>query len=317
MCRLETCREPARATGPKPSKYCCDEHGAEFMRLRALKGEPEEPKKPTAPTTGRRKGRKDNYTDNFGNSSDLVYEEEDDDSHVRGGVLRPAELKTLANTAKSITEFRNLGEGVLSPPQTVSPDGDISMSDAPSKPVYTPEETQQLAVIISQIDALKQRKQLLDDRDILLSMIKGRAKSALDELKKKEKNAGICGFDARLTWTDEEFQAWRSSPEGQETFKTGQIKGAAASIADPSPAAIHEPEATNGVKEDGKEENKDEDEATRGMCTKRRCKRHETWQRLQTQEVAFEKDQVRQEMRRLIAEEKGVRERAAVRGLEE
>jgi len=309
MCRLETCREPARASGPKPSKYCSDEHGIEFMRQRALKGEPDatEPKIPTSPATGRRRSRKDNYTDNICPSSDhLIYEPEpDDDAHLRGGVLRPAELKTLASTAKSITEFRSLGEGVLSPPDTASPE----------EPTYTPAEAVQLATITTRTDALKQRKQLLDDRDTFLSLVKARAKAALVDLKKKgEKIAGVCGFDARLAFTDEEFAVWRSSSEGQETFRTGQLVASTTASAEMDASVVvgseGEPTLTNGVKE---EEQKIEE----GVCTKKRCKRHEMWQKLQMQEVAFEKDLVRQEMRRLIVEEKGIKERAAVRSLEE
>jgi len=308
MCRLETCREPARASGPKPSKYCSDEHGAEFMRQYALKGSPEapSPKKPTSPATGRRRSRKDNYTDNINPSSDaLIYEDEpEDDAHLRGGVLRPAELKTLASTTTSITEFRSLGEGVLSPPDTASPE----------EPTYTPEEAAQLAAITTKTDALKQRKHLLDDRDTFLSLVKARAKAAVDDLKKKgEKPAGVCGYDARLSFTDEEFAAWRSSSEGQETFRTGQLAASATEVDATVPLGSEgEPATTNGnsVRE---EEQKPEE----GMCTKKRCKRHEAWPKLAMQDVAFEKDLVRQEMRKLIAEEKGIKERAAVRGLEE
>lgn len=305
MCRLETCREPARASGPKPSKYCSDEHGIEFMRQLALKSEPEatQPPLPTFPVTTRRKSRKDNYTDHTSNSADPpIYEDDpNDDAHLRGGVLRPAELKTLASTAKSVAEFRSLGDGVLSPPDTASPE----------EPTYTPEEAAQLASITTRTDALKQRKQLLDDRDTFLSLIKARAKAALDDLKKKgEKTAGVCGFDARLAFTDEEFAAWRASVEGLETFRTGQLAASTTAAAEVDAGAEGEPVTTNGFREE-------EQKVEEGVCVKRRCKRHEAWQKLMMQEVAFEKDLVRQEMRRLIAEEKGIKERAAVRSLEE
>ena len=326
MCRLSTCRNPARATGSKFSKYCSDEHGIEFMRLHALKGEPDELQKPTVPqpTTGRRKSRKDNYTDHVGNNSSdhLLYEytDQEDDSHLRGGVLRPAELKTLASSTNSISEFRSLGnEGVLSPPQTVSP------TDETTKPIYTPAESAQLEAIATKTEELKHRKHLLDDRDSFLDMVKARAKTALDELKKKEKGAGLCGYDPRLMFTDQEFAAWRSSPEGAEALRTGQLPTSASpETTDTGPAETDVAMSNGIVKEDattttttttaaaatGKEGGEG------AMCTKKRCKRHEQWQKLQTQEAALEKDIVRQEMRRLIAEEKGVKERAAIRGLE-
>ena len=287
------------------------------MRLRALKGEPDEPPikafapPPPGTTMGRRKSRKDNYTDNIGNSSDpLIYEptasEEETDSHLRGGVLRPAELKTLASNTKDITEFRALGSGVLSPPETIS---------SPSDSKLTPSESSHLARLAAQIETARSRKALLDDREVFLNLVKARAKSALEELKRKgEKPASICGFDTRLTWTEEEFSAWRASPEGQETFTTKQLVNPSTETDNEAPSE-HE---VNGVKDDsvnggvGKAEGQSE-----GMCTKRRCGRHQAWQKLQSQEVAFEREQLRQEMKRLIAEEKGVKERAAIRGLEE
>ncbi|KAL8824631.1 MAG: hypothetical protein Q9191_004929, partial [Dirinaria sp. TL-2023a] len=220
MCRLETCREPAQSTGPKTSKYCCDEHGAEFMRQRALKHEPEQSKRPTSPVTGRRRSRKDNYTDNFGNGSTLIQDETDDESHLRGGVLRPSDLKALAGSAKDIAEFRRLGEGILSPPETDVPEGDTVMEDASTSAVYTPQEAQRVSDIQARMTRLRERKQLLDDRETFLTMAKARAKAALPEKKSAD---FLCGFDPHLVWTDEEFDAWRNTPEGQRYLQTPSI----------------------------------------------------------------------------------------------
>ena len=52
------------------------------------------------------------------------------------------------------------------------------------------------------------------------------------------------------------------------------------------------------------------------MCQKKRCERHKQWVKLQQQDIAFEKEECRQEMRKLEAEEKGVGERAMIRHLE-
>ena len=321
MCRLPTCRLPARTSSAQKSKYCSDDHGAEFMRLKALQGLPDEhepPKKAFVPPSKRR-SRKDNYTDNLGNGSDpLIYEDQeegDDESYLRGGLLRPAELKTLASNAKDITDFRNLGDAVLSPPETVS--GEDSASN------LTPAETAQLEEITTKIESVKRQKQMLDDREKLLEMMKARAKAALEELKKKEKKkADLCGFDPRLTWQDEEFLTWRNSSEGAASLRTGTLVEPpdTAMEVDHSPAKTEG--LTNGVKESGSSEMEDGDEAGKevevegGMCTKKRCKRHEMWQKLLAQEAAFEREQLRQEMKRLVGEEKEVRERAALRGLE-
>lgn len=228
MCRLETCRDPARVTGNKPSKYCSDEHGMEYMRNRALKGEPAETRVGGSKTSKKRK--RDNNTDS-GNIEDDA-EVDDTPSYLRGGVLRAAELKALSGSVNDISEFRKLGEGVLSPPRTVSPDGDMKMEDAgdaPTKPKvtvsYSTEESNQLNEIATKLEALKTRKSLLSDREKFLGLVKARAKAVLDELrrrdtdlKKKETIKDICGYDARLSWSDEEFDHWRSSPEGQKTL---------------------------------------------------------------------------------------------------
>ena len=346
MCRLSTCRKPARVDDPKPSKYCSDEHGAEFMRQLALRNEnpPSSPKKFTPSTSaGRRKSRKDNYTDNFGNGEDF---DEEGDTYLRGGILRPSELKTLASSKNTIAEFRALGEGVLSPPETVSPDeerdGDIKMSDSTHPTVtYTESETAQLADIKTKTLALKERKKLLDDRETFLSMVKARNKTALDEMKKKEKGAQLCGFDPRLAWADEEFEEWRSSSEAKAVFEVGKLPPASALLdgaekekekkehgkrkgqkvekdVDGKQEQDHEQEEEkeNVVDGDGKEGDSPGGEKT-GMCTKKRCPRHRDWLRVQTNNLGLDKDEIRVEMKRLLTEEKGVRERATIRSLEE
>lgn len=343
MCRLETCRKPARVDGPEFSKYCSDEHGAEFMRTRACKGEiPSSPKKPPpAPSGGgRRKSRKDNYTDNFANGLDSAgYEDlgDEGDTHLRGGVLRPSELKTLASSTSSIGEFRALGEAVL------PDDADNELADGPTHPstVYTPEEITQLADIEVKRNELKDRKKMLDDREAFLGMMKSRAKGILDELKKKEKGAAICGFDPRLAWADEEFEAWRSSSQGRCVFETWKLG--------PAPLVKEETDRKENPKDEGGKKSKkksttankpngnapetdspqpddedpndeptpDDDPATKGLCTKKRCPRHRDWLRVQTNNIQLDKESVRVEMKQLLNTEKGLRERATIRSLEE
>lgn len=353
MCRLDTCRKPARVEAKNPSKYCSDEHGQEFMRARACKGEiPSSPKRPPPVPAGggRRKSRKDNYTDNFANGADSAgYDELGDDGGacLRGGILRPSELKTLASSTSSIDEFRALGDAVLSHTQSTD---DYTNSDGPIHPstVYTAEEATQLSDIETKRNELKERKKMLDDRETFLGMVKSRGKSVLDELKKKEKSAAICGFDPRLAWADEEFEIWRASPEGKGVFEAGKLG--------PTFLVKEEPDQ-KPKKEETKKENKNkkkgnnrthtngdtelppadtpkdldaeaendkdpipedtDDAATKGICTKKRCPRHRDWLRVQTNNIQLDKESVRVEMKRLLADEKGLRERATIRCLEE
>lgn len=327
MCRLESCRDPARVAGPKPSKYCSDEHGVEYMKNHAIKQESEA--QAHATSNRRRKRRRDNYTDHFGNGEvEDTVELDDDQSHLRGGVLRSRELKALADGVQDISEFRKLGDGVLSPPRTASPDANGNITSSRVAISYLPEELTQLKEITAKEDALKRRKSMLNHRDRFLNLVRVRAKRVLEHLRKKETVKDICGFDSRLSWSDEEFQAWCASPEGIQSLESGSlcapptISTAKPNIpiepGDAIPPLDYEPgniahESAGGVGQGGVED--EEDELSRGVCQKRRCERHKTWWKLQQQDVAFERDEVRQALERLEAEEKRVRKRALIRGL--
>ena len=151
-------------------------------------------------------------------------------------------------------------------------------------------------------------------------MITARGKAVLAELKEKDKSVkDICGYDSRLTWSDQEFNEWRASAEGQKALEKGGVLGP------PTPMASKDndtdmvnTQATAGNSDskgfDGV--NEDEGEIGKGVCKKKRCERHRQWLKLQQQDNLFEKDQARQEMKRLEAEEKGLRNRATIRSLE-
>ena len=304
MCRLEGCSEPARdgSEGQVKSKYCSDAHGAEFMRNLALGKRSAEQKDAPGST---KKRRRNNYTDNFGN----MPEASEDDHANFGGVLKPSELKALADRSKDLDAFRSLGDGVLSPPPTASPEGDdVKIKTAEiekPQPTYTVEETAQLENITQKKDRCRARRKLLDDRDKLLLLITARAKNVLAEMKEQDKSVNnICGYDSRLTWSEDEFNEWRSSPEGQKALQKDGVLEA------PTPK---EKEEGNEASKDAE---KEEEEVGRGVCKKKRCERHKAWLKLQQQDNLFEKDQARQEMRKLEAEERGLRDRAMIRCLE-
>ena len=302
MCRLETCRNPARVNNPKPSKYCSDAHGLEYMRRRHTRRDLEEAKLNASYSTRNRKRRRDNYTDNFGNGDDDVGMPEDPNT-LRGGVLRDLELKTLANGVNNVAELRQLGEGVLSPSQTASLQN--GEGDGATNKHFNAPESQQLAEIASKKEKLEARKDMLEHRDRFLHLVRSRAKRVLDELRKTETVKDICGFDSRLSWSDDEFLAWADSTEGQQALKSGVLT-----------AATTAETITDGeIQNDGGEE--DTAEVGSGVCQKRRCERHRTWYKLQQQDILFEKGEVRLAMGKLGGEEEGVRKRAVVRRLEE
>lgn len=308
MCRLDGCGEPARdgSEGQVKSKYCSDAHGAEFMRNLALgRCSVEQKDRPGS----NKKRRRDNYTDNFGNTEEVS---DEDNTHL-GGVLTPSQLTALTVRSKGLEEFQRLGDGVLSPPATASPEGgDVKMEDAAiekPKATYTIEETGQLENIAEKKIRCRAKKKLLDDRDKLLLLITARAKNVLAEIKEQDKSFNnICGYDSRLTWSEDEFNEWRAPPEGQKALQKDGALGA--------PIPKEKAEGDDEVMKDAEKEKDGDEEIGRGVCKKKRCERHKAWLKLQQQDNLFEKDQARQEMKKLEVEERGVKDRAMIRCLE-
>ncbi|KAL8787910.1 MAG: hypothetical protein Q9213_001937 [Squamulea squamosa] len=360
MCRLEDCRKPARVNGTKKSKYCSDAHGCEFMKREAFRKE-EDAKKTkgaSSDTTSTivTKGRKTNnsFVDTaLVNDVDMQTQAPESDpqpgaeehndvngeesqSRLRGGILQSSELKALVSDVQSLSEFRKLGKGPLRQPNNAE-SNDVHMEDAPSSNSseipFNPAESDLLQILTSKKDGLRARKRMLDDRDILLILVRERAKTVLDELRTKDKTIkDICGFDCRLAWVDEEFEIWRNSPEGANALKERKL-GAPTVLDIPKELAPHLHDAQKLVNGDQQQRmNRDEassssapvnseqqpetDEIGKGVCQKKRCERHRQWYKIQQQDIAFAKDEVRQEMRKLDEEEKGVRDRAKIRWLE-
>lgn len=313
MCRLASCRNPARVTGLPPSKYCSDEHGEEFMASRAMAKDTNRSSAEDGYTAARKR-RRDNYTNHSGNgdtspTKGATIEEDGNSLHLRGGLLRTSELKTLASGVNGLDEFKGLGDGVLSSPHVTLPDhNDLKVEDGDQIPsenndvTYTSEEKISLLDIDAKRVSLRHRREALEARERFLGLVKARAKSMLEERKKNDNNKdSICGYDTRLSWSDDEFDAWRSSSEGQQAMENGTLGLASTSTdADGDEAMNDAPEEAVG----------------QGVCQKKRCARHQNWYRTQQQGIAAEKDECRQEMRKLEFEEKGVGERAMLRYLE-
>ncbi|KAL8750168.1 MAG: hypothetical protein Q9184_006521 [Pyrenodesmia sp. 2 TL-2023] len=366
MCRLESCRQPARVSGHPRSKYCSDEHGHEFMRRMALQEEAKGHELIPGVTPVPEAAKKGRQTNNSFANMELSNETEtpilgpdssqqsatkekgevdgnESQPQFRGGILRPGDLKALVTGVKDISQFRKLGNGVLSPPPTATKEGtntDVKMEDAPPlEPItmnnqipYNPTETDQLRTITTKKDELRARKKLLDDRDIFLTLVRERAKGVLDELKKKENVKDICGFDTRLVWLDEEFDVWRTSADGVKALSDRKLGPPTSTVS--SQAGPQSPLQANGEAQPSKNpiaaptvngdassvapttELPEGEELGKGICKKRKCERHRNWYKIQQQEIAFAKDEVRQGMRKLDEEEKGVRDRARIRWLE-
>lgn len=299
MCRLPGCRKPARVFTKGPSKYCSDEHGREFMRLHSHKHR--------SKTNGQEEGlakkkrRKENYTDHDGNAD--VDDEEMEES--RGGVLKGGELKAVVEGVTDVKDFKIVGDQL----SNVTPvdangklDGDRT-GDVQADLTYIAEEEAKLADISGKKEGLRTKRMILEDKEVFLSMVKERVK----EVKEAEGVKDLCGYDSRLTWSDEEFSLWRSSAEGKKVFESRVLVPANSNSTQPD----IDPDTENKTQGEGKEA------VTQGVCTKKRCERHKQWLKIQQQELAFEKDVLRQEMRKLDNEENELQQSAVLRGVEQ
>lgn len=250
MCRRNGCRKPARLKKGGESKYCSNDCGILFMKGNLKRAGIHPSKK--------------------GNKMDL---EQEMDLGPLGGPLRRHEVKALAVAASTITEFRQFGMiGISSLAKN-----DMSM-DMDSH--FTPHEVYRLHEIADRKTALRDRRNLLKEREKFVVMAKEQASQAGTSAKLKD----LCGFDARLAWDESTFKNWRTSDNGEACFKDGKL------------------DASSDVEGSI-------------LCARRKCQRHTAWQKLALQDVRFEEADVADEMRRIDGEEQGIRRGMSVRAL--
>jgi len=309
MCRRDGCRKPARVSKSNASKYCSDYCGELFMSRKVEEsnvqaGGLDAHKKKTVK-------RKSVYADNISNAGD---ESDDDDIGPRGGPLRSGEIKALATSTTDVDSFRSLGDGVLSPPPTASPSAEKFPNGSPDAPdndkqplSYTlqPAETARIAGIAAEKDALRQRRQLLRDKEKFVAMTREQATRHAEREGVKPKD--VCGYDRRLGWDEPQFGRWRDSAGGQAAFRRGSL--------DPAENDDGErPEEDTQI--NGDVEMPDADDEKKGdafFCAKKRCQRHQGWQKLALHDVRNAESELANEMRKLDKEEREIRERAMLR----
>ncbi|KAJ5808476.1 hypothetical protein N7474_009745 [Penicillium riverlandense] len=306
MCRLFECRQPARVKVKPPSKYCSDEHGREFMRrqTRHLRLGSSRPHK--------------------------SHKSQDEDLGSMGGILTAGDLSAVIMGVGSAEEFRKLGNRIVSPPpeadeneaspveenQTTesAPQGgkklglDVDVKDL----MYTADESAKLEKLRKLREDLIHRKEMLAVRTSFITLVRQRSKSVVERLKLNDPKGGwkdICGFDSRLSWSDEEFDEWRLSDAG----KIALLKGTAEALASSYPVT---PTSTDADGDTAMDVENDKDEMaflTRGICTKKRCERHKQWVKVQQQDIMFEETTADEDLAKCEDEAQAVVERAALR----
>jgi COMPASS component SPP1 len=294
MCRRVECRKPARLTKGSQSKYCSDECGVVFMQEQLQR------------TAGAQSANASKKRAKKGGKNGEEHASDDEPTPL-GGVLRAKDLKALVDQSRDIQAFRSLGSGVLSPPQTASPtkatfdgtlpNGTRRLSDDLA---LTPGETERLTALFNEKSQLKDRLEVLKDREKFVSMVKEQATRVAEREKIKAKE--FCGYDSRLSWSDAEFLHWRGCKHGRAAFKFSTLS--------PSVEQLNSLDSTNG--EDTTMVNGEEDKET--VCLRKRCQKHPAWQKLNLQDARFEELEIVESIKECEKEERSVRERARRRG---
>ncbi|XP_014553793.1 hypothetical protein COCVIDRAFT_106765 [Bipolaris victoriae FI3] len=284
MCRRDGCRKPARLTKGKESKYCSDDCGLLFMSEQLQR---------TAGAKGANGSREKQKKKKKTTDGEPIDEEE---PTPLGGTLRAKDLKALVDASPNIQAFKNLGTGVLTPPQTASP----SRSNFPSNGedlALTAAETDRLAALHKEKVQLKDRLEVLKDREKFVSMAKEQAVRLADREKIKIKD--FCGYDSRLSWSDAEFLLWRNSKHGRAVFQYSTLS--------PTDEQVSSIPDANGV-------DTMDIEIKETACLKKRCQKHPQWQKLNLQDARFEELEVVEAIKECEKDEQSVRERARRRG---
>lgn len=296
MCRRAPCRQPARVAGTTipgkngkgdtketmTSKYCSQACGDQFIKdILATRT-----RKAAEASLPNPKAKKPDTTTS-------ALKANNEDLGPMGGALSIGELKALVDAASNVKEFKRLGEPILPPSDIPS----SSQGQAnPSNPTKEQEsrlsqaEQERFDSITAQKDATRFRHMLLKDRLKFNQMLREKAIALTEErgLKPKE----FCGYDSRQTWTDDEFIAWRNTPAGAESLRTGKFvtnTDGDTDMADAGPQSHPE------------------------VCDKKKCARHNDWGKLALDDTRYEMSENSEVMRGLDRSEKELLQRAALR----
>lgn len=239
-----------------------------------------------------------------------------------GGVLTAGDLKAAIMGVSSIGEFRSLGNHIISPPpespKENTPSAEVKSETKPERDdkfgldidpkgvEYSVDEAARIEKLRKLRAEVRHRKDMLTARSIFVGLLRQRAKGLVEKLKQNEPKGGwkdICGFDSRLSWSDEEFDEWRLSDAGKKALAEGTIEALAASY----------PKDADGDTAMDDEEQDEMAFLTRGVCTKKRCERHKQWVKVQQQDIVFEENTADQDLVKYEQEARSVAERAVLR----
>ncbi|KAI9652126.1 MAG: hypothetical protein M1829_001845 [Trizodia sp. TS-e1964] len=282
MCRLDGCRNPARISETSSSKYCSEEHGKKFMLHWLSQLE----------TT-------------FVNHKHLVNKINAQNidvstvSRLLGGELTKGDLATLIKDTKGVEAFKRLGDVIYNSSASASlqralDNFNLLPTTRQNCMQYMLDEIEQaqLQKITKRNEQLQQRKAGLESREIFLNVVKEKSKRLFGEL---DGTKGTCGYDSRLSWSEEELSVWHCS--NQEEKLLGKSHN--------SISTFTKLDQTGSVKLN--------DNSSPEVCLKKRCERHKNWRIVQLQDIRFELLKVAEEIRKLVEKEDSLYNQARLR----
>lgn len=308
MCRRHGCRMPART--PKPatakkskkeeaaSKYCSTACGVQYFKDMVTQTRESSEASPRKP-----RGKK--------NPISALSLPDTNDLGPLGGSVNLSELAAITTTNdRGIDEFKRLGEGMLSPPATPASKSTTADSSTLTQqiPRLSATEQENITDLTAKKDTTRARHALLKDRLKFITLLKQSATTLAESrgLKPKE----FCGFDDRITWTEDEFAVWRVVPEVVDALRAGRMPRTSSSPLLTSDANT----AAAANRETNRNETEAQDEGREaGLCTKKRCTRHNDWAKLALDDTRFEMSENSEVMRGLDRAEKDVLQRASLR----
>ncbi|KLJ10232.1 hypothetical protein EMPG_14403 [Blastomyces silverae] len=255
-----------------------------------------------------------------------------EDLGSRGGVLTKNDLKAVVTGVKSARDFRELGDNILPPSvaKSLTPSsdipGEISLSEPKTNIVpqdldhidldldtrqiqFTTNERQHLHDLRRKRTELRNQLEMLQERDTFLTLIRQRAKTILEHLRQADPKSSasawkdICGYDSRLSWSDDEFNEWRWSEVGKKALRSGVLEAADSGTDGGGDVEMQDADGDRNTV----------DRIARGVCLKKRCERHRQWVKVQQQDMQHEERVAREELEKCENDTKDVIGRVVLR----
>lgn len=123
-------------------------------------------------------------------------------------ILEKSEIAALARSVDSVEAFRCLGDF-------------FPLDDS----ILNNESLSLLRLINVKREEIYERLKQIEIRTVYINFAKDRAKKINEEIRVDGSKKEICALDYRLSWDDDEWNAWIISDDGKKIFNDGKLEG--------------------------------------------------------------------------------------------